>query len=727
MRRPIPIGAEGTDRRRAPSAFAAIGLLILLLLSVATDPATGHAFSTTTVDPVLWTVDPVDLEIPSGRSVHFAVTVGEDVTGIPWWFTVLCHCEAHRLRLTIESAQEELMFDQVLAFPVYQMRGGVMVDPGQGPTYDFTITNYGGRTVVVEYRTALTYPTSAGPPPDDRSALTRLDSLGLPLATVGGSLLAGAAAAAWWPRHERGAPEKRRRPQRKRGGRRRPLGPREPGALVLLLLLVFLAAPVSIPVPRTDGLTAGRAAPPPSANLTTVAIISPVDEGSVHGTVEVSGTSMVNQTLAAALQMDMNITAIYVTVDFGPLRPAQGTLSWSYTWNTSWEDNGRTWLGAVAEDESGNLTYDWIVVDVENGMHPVATASAIPIRGFAPLDVAFSGSATDADDAVAGYVWEFGDGNTSDLRSPTHTYAAPGIYTARFTAIDARGTRGNATVTITVLDPSRRPSCTARAIVSTGPDSLQVRLLGSAWDDGTITTLHWDFGDGTTGTGGNLTHTYARPGPYAVTFTVTDDDGFTSTSRFGINVPAPIAPPRLFPNQNADPMRYPLTPRPEVFTGLPVDRRLTTILPALRAGDVIVWRYLTCGCSESTFQFWLQGPAGERILPVAFNTTALMLNATNYYTVRAHGVYSLVWENDGPEELELAYTAGVIFAHQGPGGVVDQPVPAPLPFRFLLGTGLLVAGSLALTAAARRRRRRRGNRSGGQPTGSRRSAAGEEE
>ena len=46
-------------------------------------------------------------------------------------------------------------------------------------------------------------------------------------------------------------------------------------------------------------------------------------------------------------------------------------------------------------------------------------------------------------------------------------------------------------------------------------------------DDGTIVSYAWTFGDTATGTGATTSHTYADPGTYAVTLTVTDNLGAT--------------------------------------------------------------------------------------------------------------------------------------------------------------------------------------------------------
>jgi PKD repeat protein len=57
-----------------------------------------------------------------------------------------------------------------------------------------------------------------------------------------------------------------------------------------------------------------------------------------------------------------------------------------------------------------------------------------------------------------------------------------------------------------------------------------LELHGRGYDvDGQVESFSWDFGDGTTGSGPELTHTYRTPGTYPVTLTVTDFEGGTDT------------------------------------------------------------------------------------------------------------------------------------------------------------------------------------------------------
>src|SRR5207249_3193678 len=74
---------------------------------------------------------------------------------------------------------------------------------------------------------------------------------------------------------------------------------------------------------------------------------------------------------------------------------------------------------------------------------PVASLSATPTHGTAPLTVAFNGSgSTDADGSVVSYTFTFGDGSASVTQtSPTiqHTYNNAGDYFATLTVKDNSG------------------------------------------------------------------------------------------------------------------------------------------------------------------------------------------------------------------------------------------------------------------------------------------------
>ena len=87
------------------------------------------------------------------------------------------------------------------------------------------------------------------------------------------------------------------------------------------------------------------------------------------------------------------------------------------------------------------------------------------------------------------------------------------------------------------------PVADAEPNVRSGRAPLVVSFQSLAQDpDGSISELRWNFGDGTAGTGGNVTHRYTSPGRYFPTLTVTDDAGASSTFVEEITVGLPAAP-----------------------------------------------------------------------------------------------------------------------------------------------------------------------------------------
>lgn len=98
--------------------------------------------------------------------------------------------------------------------------------------------------------------------------------------------------------------------------------------------------------------------------------------------------------------------------------------------------------------------------------------------------------------------------------------------------------------------------------------------------DGFIASRAWNFGDGTTSTDPSPTHQYAAGGTYAVTLTVRDGKGATSstTKNVTVVVPANQPPHAAFSSSSAD------TPRTVDFADESTDDR-SVVSPAWSFGD----------------------------------------------------------------------------------------------------------------------------------------------
>jgi gliding motility-associated-like protein len=86
-------------------------------------------------------------------------------------------------------------------------------------------------------------------------------------------------------------------------------------------------------------------------------------------------------------------------------------------------DQAGTYTITVTNSTNGCTATD--SVTVVNGPAPVASFSANPTSGIAPLTVDFTNGSTNA----TSYIWTFGDGNNSILSDPSNTFTSTGSYT----------------------------------------------------------------------------------------------------------------------------------------------------------------------------------------------------------------------------------------------------------------------------------------------------------
>jgi PKD repeat protein len=175
---------------------------------------------------------------------------------------------------------------------------------------------------------------------------------------------------------------------------------------------------------------------------------------------------------------------------------------------------------------------------------PVAAFTPTPATGPVPLTVSFDASAsTDAENNIATYAWDFGDGATGTGITTSHEYTTPGTFTATLTVTDAFGLSGTATASIEVINTA--PVAAFTPTPGTGNVPLTISFDASASTDAenNISTYAWNFGDGTTGTGITTSHIYTTPGTFTATLTVTDVPGLTDTATASITATntAPVA------------------------------------------------------------------------------------------------------------------------------------------------------------------------------------------
>jgi PKD repeat protein len=158
---------------------------------------------------------------------------------------------------------------------------------------------------------------------------------------------------------------------------------------------------------------------------------------------------------------------------------------------------------------------------------PMPAFSAVPTGGIVPLAVAFDASASSAGTGGGSlsYHWDFGDGHTATGVAASHTFQAPGTFTARLTVTNASGQSGTATRLIHVGNTP--PNAAFSVSTDRGDLPLQVDFDGSlSFDpDGHSLTYEWDFGDGHSGSGQQVSHTYTTQGVFYPVLTVHDGFG----------------------------------------------------------------------------------------------------------------------------------------------------------------------------------------------------------
>jgi PKD repeat protein len=127
---------------------------------------------------------------------------------------------------------------------------------------------------------------------------------------------------------------------------------------------------------------------------------------------------------------------------------------------------------------------------------------------------------------IISWFWVFGDGGTSSLQNPVHTYTVPGTYTATLIVEADLGCIDTAWHEIFIHEIPEANFTADTACCGTPTQFTDLSIPG---EGNTIMGWVWEFGDGGFSSFQNPTYTYLDPGIYMVHLTIFSDCGCMDT------------------------------------------------------------------------------------------------------------------------------------------------------------------------------------------------------
>jgi gliding motility-associated-like protein len=214
---------------------------------------------------------------------------------------------------------------------------------------------------------------------------------------------------------------------------------------------------------------------------------------------------------------------IPLTVNFQ--NTSNGAISWLWDFgdgNTSTQQNpvhtysnyGNFNVKLIATNNAG-CTDTMTKTNFVRIARAAISISGFPKQGCIPYTINPVPNITSLD-AVTSYAWDFGDGGTSTLQKPSHTYTALGTYTIRLIITTSLGC-SDTLILKNAVKVGTPPTVdfTASPLTACAFTDVQFTDLSVPADD-----WLWDFGDGTTSTLKNPIHQFSTPSPAPFTYTV---------------------------------------------------------------------------------------------------------------------------------------------------------------------------------------------------------------
>ncbi|QKG79458.1 PKD domain-containing protein [Tenuifilum thalassicum] len=139
------------------------------------------------------------------------------------------------------------------------------------------------------------------------------------------------------------------------------------------------------------------------------------------------------------------------------------------------------------------------------------TDKSTPVSKFTPVINGFDVEFQNQSEHATTYFWDFGDGTTSTDTNAVHSYSQKNKYMVKLIASDNNGVTDTAVQEVAVGYPLASFTYVAnKTTVTFTNTSINAN------------SYSWDFGDGTTSTEENPTHTFPDGGTYTVALTASD-------------------------------------------------------------------------------------------------------------------------------------------------------------------------------------------------------------
>ena len=151
---------------------------------------------------------------------------------------------------------------------------------------------------------------------------------------------------------------------------------------------------------------------------------------------------------------------------------------------------------------------------------PLASFTANPLSGGAPLAVTFTSTSTNA----TSHEWDFNGDGILDASGVivSYTYNDAGAYSVSLTATGPGGSNVSTRENYINVSPTPPTAVFSTDDPTTGKKDLRVEFINGSVR---YTTSLWDFGDGNTSSDTNPTHTFTSSGTFDVSLSVTGDGG----------------------------------------------------------------------------------------------------------------------------------------------------------------------------------------------------------